>query len=90
MEKTHMLLTLAFENTSEIENKATGSTFKEASGSLMKSLSTIIPTKTVLDSFEELIKPIFNKQEMLEEESFSLASLRDTLLPRLMSGELKV
>ena len=77
-------------STSEIENKATGSTFKEASGSLMKSLSTIIPTKTVLDSFEELIKPIFNKQEMLEEESFSLASLRDTLLPRLMSGELKV
>ena len=77
-------------STSEIENKATGSTFKEASGSLMKSLSTIVPTKTVLDSFEELIKPIFNKQEMLEAESLRLASLRDTLLPRLMSGELKV
>ena len=77
-------------STKEIENKATGSTFKEASGSLMKSLPTIIPTKPVLDSFEEIMKPIFMEQETIEGESRRLAQLRDTLLPRLMSGELKV
>ena len=77
-------------STPEIENKATGSTFKEASGSLMKSLPAIVPTKTILDGFEVLMKPIFNKQELLEEESRRLATLRDTLLPRLMSGEIKV
>lgn len=77
-------------STKEIENKATGSTFKEASGSLMKSLPTIIPTKPVLDSFEEIMKPIFMEQETIEDESRRLAQFRDTLLPRLMSGELKV
>ncbi len=77
-------------STKEIENKATGSTFKEASGSLMKSLPTIIPTKPVLDSFEEIMKPIFMEQETIEDESRRLAQLRDTLLPRLMYGELKV
>ncbi len=77
-------------STQEIENKATGSTFKEASGSLMKNLTAIIPPKSILNSFEELISPIFNHQEILEDVSRRLAELRDTLLPRLMSGELKV
>ena len=77
-------------STKEIENKATGSTFKEASGALMKSLPAIIPTKPVLDDFEEIMKPLFSKQETIEDESRRLAQLRDTLLPRLMSGELKL
>lgn len=78
------------EATQEIENKATGSTFKEASGTLMKSLSTIIPERAVLDEFENLMSPIFKQQEVVEEENCRLASLRDTLLPKLMSGELKI
>ena len=43
-----------------------------------------------MDSFEERMKPIFAEQECVENESHRLAELRDTLLPRLMSGELKV
>ena len=78
------------ESTQEIENKATGSTFKEASGALMKSLPAIIPEKAVLDDFENLLSPLFYQQEVVEEENSLLSSLRDTLLPRLMSGELKV
>jgi type I restriction enzyme S subunit len=56
----------------------------------MKSLPAIVPTTIVLHNFEELMKPIFKKQEILEDESRRLSSLRDTLLPRLMSGELKI
>ena len=78
------------EMTPEIENKATGSTFKEASGSLIKSLSVIIPPKEVLDKFEALQKSTFVRQESLEEENMNLASLRDTLLPKLMSGEIEL
>ena len=78
------------ESTQEIENKATGSTFKEASGSLMKSLPAIVPEKVILDDFEDLMKPIYKQQEVLEDENSRLSSLRDTLLPRLMSGEIKV
>ena len=76
--------------TPDIENKATGSTFKEASGSLMKSLQLVIAPKNIMDSFEERMKPLFAEQECIEDESRRLAELRDTLLPRLMSGELKV
>ena len=78
------------ESTQEIENKATGSTFKEASGALMKSLPAIIPEKAVLDNFENLLSPLFCQQEVVEEENTLLSSLRDSLLPRLMSGELNV
>lgn len=77
-------------STKEIENKATGSTFKEASGALMKSLQLIIAPQIVLDDFEQVMKPILREQEIIEDENSRLASLRDTLLPRLMSGELKV
>ena len=76
--------------TPNIENKATGSTFKEASGSLMKSLQLVIAPKDIMDSFEERMKPIFAEQECVEDESRRLAELRDTLLPRLMSGEISV
>ena len=77
-------------STKEIENKATGSTFKEASGALMKSLQLIIAPEKLLHDFEILMKPFFTQQEVIEDESRRLASLRDTLLPKLMSGELKV
>ncbi len=76
------------ESTQEIENKATGSTFKEASGTLMKSLPTIIPEKAVLDDFEVFLSPLFYQQEIVEEENSLLSSLRDSILPRLMSGKL--
>ena len=74
--------------TPEIENKSTGSTFKEASGSLMRSLRVFLPDKQILCGFEEICAPIFNAQRDFEQESVRLAALRDTLLPKLMSGEL--
>lgn len=76
--------------TPEIENKSTGSTFKEASGSLMKSLQEIIPEQNVFEEFEAIVSPLFARIESLEKENSRLSLLRDTLLPRLMSGELEV
>mgnify|MGYP002771082626 FL=1 len=76
--------------TPEIENKSTGSTFKEASRSLMKSLQVIMPEQKVFEEFEEIVSPLFARIESLEKESSRLSLLRDTLLPRLMSGELEV
>ena len=76
--------------TPEIENKSTGSTFKEASGSLMKSLQVIMPEQKVFEDFEGIVCPLFARIESLEKENSRLSLLRDTLLPRLMSGELEV
>ena len=73
-----------------IENKSTGSTFKEASGSLMKSLQVIMSEQKVFEDFETIVSPLFARIESLEKENSRLSFLRDTLLPRLMSGELEV
>ena len=78
------------EHTDAIESQASGSTFKEASGSLMKSFPAIIPDKIVLDSFEKELAPILNEQEILEEQIYHAEQIRNSLLPRMMSGELVI
>jgi type I restriction enzyme S subunit len=49
-----------------------------------------IPTDVVLDDFVCTVVPMMEKRLLLADESAHLAALRDTLLPRLMSGELSV
>lgn len=73
-----------------IEGMASGSTFKEVSGSTMKNIPAVIPDADTLARFTEFCTPIFAQQRILEEQSQSLAALRDNLLPKLMSGEIDV
>ena len=49
-----------------------------------------IPPKENIQTFQDIISSFITKKGLLEQESRRLAELRDTLLPRLMSGELKV
>ena len=49
-----------------------------------------IPEDFLLSHFDDLIKPIISKIKNSDKQSDRLATLRDTLLPKLMSGELKV
>lgn len=78
------------ENLQSIENMASGSTFKEVSGTTMKGIPAVIPDDDTLRRFQEECTPIFEKQKLLEAENTRLAKIRDALLPRLMSGELSV
>ena len=71
-----------------IEGMASGSTFKEVSGSTMKNIPAVIPDAETLARFNDFCAPIFEQQRILEEQSQSLAALRDNLLPKLMSGEI--
>ncbi|NVK57342.1 MAG: restriction endonuclease subunit S [Alteromonadaceae bacterium] len=48
------------------------------------------PPKKVVETFDAVVAPMFEKQDDLQLEIQTLAQLRDTLLPRLMSGELRV
>ena len=73
-----------------IEGMASGSTFKEVSGSTMKNIPAIIPDAETLARFNDFCTPIFAQQRILEEQSQSLAVLRDYLLPKLMSGEIDI
>ena len=73
-----------------IEGMASGSTFKEVSGSTMKIVPACIPDKETLAKFNEICSPLFEQQRVLEEQDQALASMRDSLLPKLMSGEIDV
>ena len=73
-----------------IEGMASGSTFKEVSGSTMKNVPAVIPDTETLACFNDFCAPIFAQQRILEEQNQSLAALRDSLLPKLMSGEIDV
>ena len=76
------------DNTQAIESMASGSTFKEISGSTMKDISAVIPDDRSLADFNEACAPMFKQQELLERENTYLATIRDVLLPILMSGDL--
>lgn len=73
-----------------IESKASGSTFKEVSGSVMKSVEAVIPDSESIAKFNDFCYPIFEMQAKLEQENRRLAAMRDLLLPRFMSGEIDV
>ncbi len=73
-----------------IEGMASGSTFKEVSGSTMKNVPAVIPDTETLACFNGFCAPIFAQQRILEEQNQSLTALRDSLLPKLMSGEIDV
>ena len=73
-----------------IEGMASGSTFKEVSGSTMKGVPAVIPDTDTIARFNDFCSPIFAQQRILEEQNHSLAALRDNLLPKLMSGEVDV
>ena len=73
-----------------IEGMASGSTFKEVSGSTMKNVPAVIPDTETLTCFNDFCAPIFAHQRILEEQNQSLVALRDSILPKLMSGEIDV
>lgn len=56
----------------------------------IKSLPIAILNDNSMKEYDELVKPVFTLMKNNEEENRKLSNLRDTLLPKLMSGELDV
>lgn len=56
----------------------------------LNKMPILIPTHEILEMYDETLCPIYNKRKMKDKESRTLSLLRDTLLPRLMSGEIEV
>lgn len=73
-----------------IEGLGTGSTFKEVSGSVMKNISLCFSSSEILKAFEQETEIINSKQKIIMKEIQTLTELRDTLLPRLISGKIRV
>jgi len=76
---------------SEFAAMASGSTGQtDLPRERLKAMECILPDAHTLLRFSQVIKPLVEMQAAAQLESARLATLRDTLLPRLMSGELSV
>ena len=69
---------------------ATGSTVKHTSPSRICDYEILLPDEFILCEFETLIKSLSDKQQENEMQLYKLTQTRDTLLPKLMSGQLVV
>jgi len=78
------------ENMDAVHSYSNGSTFMEISKTAFKSLDITIPDKQTIIEFNEQFKPLFNKNKSNQQQIISLSAQRDTLLPRLMSGEMRI
>ena len=67
-----------------------GSTQPLVSQKDIKNYKTVFPDTKWLSKFEEIMNPIFDYYWRLEKENKKLAETRDILLPKLMSGEIRV
>jgi len=73
-----------------VHSYANGSTFQEISKSAFKTMELTIPPTTRVADFEDTVKPLFMKIRANLVQVQKLTALRDTLLPKLMSGEVRV
>lgn len=79
-----------FFSLTNIKSIVTGAVQQKVSQQNLKKVPAIIPSKEALSAFDDLIQPIFAQIRNLRDENARLADLRDTILPRLMSGELDI
>jgi type I restriction enzyme S subunit len=57
---------------------------------MVRGMRVLVPPKGIAEAFERTVKPLFTQMKNIHKQSRTLATLRDTLLPKLLSGELRV
>ena len=77
-------------NMAEIESRATGATFAEISKQNFRPIRVVLPPKELMAAFTTKVAPLYATITANLHQSRTLATLRDTLLPKLLSGELSV
>lgn len=78
------------QNMDKIKGRANGSTFMEISKKAFRPIPALVPSLDVLDRFAETVEPLFERLTVNERQAQTLTQLRDTLLPRLISGQLRL
>jgi len=67
-----------------------GSAVPSMTTEILNNLKILIPSSEILINFDTILASLYKAKKLYSKKSFLLANLRDTLLPKLMSGELKV
>ena len=73
-----------------VELGSTSSIVESINSQMIKEIEMIIPDKQKLIDFKKMIKPIFDKIKSNQTQIRTLTQTRDTLLPKLMNGEVRV
>ena len=77
-------------NSKLLKHAQTGAVKPHVKPSDIHDFELVIPDKESIFEFQEKIKPFYDRIATIQRESTHLSLLRDTLLPRLMSGEIEV
>jgi len=86
----HYVLHWANANMDAIMARANGTTFQEISKASFRPMLVVVPPQPVLATFTEIVEDLHRQLVMNVKESQTLATIRDSLLPKLLSGELRV
>jgi type I restriction enzyme S subunit len=77
-------------NMEVIKARANGSTFMEISKKAFRPIPALVPSQSVINAFVVVAGALFDRLVANEQQAQTLATLRDTLLPRLISGQLRL
>lgn len=74
----------------DLVNLGNGSIFTNLKTEILKNFDTALPSQKVLDDFQKIVEPLFKQVLNIQRESQSLSTLRDSLLPKFMTGEINL
>ena len=74
----------------QLKITGTGTTQQQLTVPDFRKTEILVPDKTTMEEFTGLVTPLFDKIWANENENAQLSSLRDAILPKLMSGDLDV
>lgn len=86
----HYVVNWARANMDVIKGNANGTTFLEISKKNYRPIPAIVPPPEILDEFVRIVGPLHSQVVANLASSRSLAAIRDALLPKLLSGDLRV
>lgn len=76
--------------TQELQNKTHGSVFDSITIDTFRNTSFVAPNIELTNEFDKTVRPLFDRLLLNTLENNSLEKIRDSLLPRLMSGKIRV
>ncbi len=84
-----LFYTLFFKR-NELNNIAVGAAQQNINQEILKRTRTIVPTETILVKFNKIVEILFDKKTMILIQNKTFSTIRDSLLPKLMSGRIRV
>ena len=79
-----------FVKAKDLASMNAGSAVPSMTTDILNAMGIAIPPASVLEEFESLVAPMYRAMQENDAQSKKIADLRDTLLPKLMSGEIDV